>query len=471
VWTLEQIAAATSGAISAAASSAATTRLRTVETDTRAITSGALFVALRGERFDGHDYLEAAQRGGAAAALVSRGDALPGGLPAVVVSDTLEALQRLGAWHRRQMPASVVGLTGSAGKTTTKELTASILAEIGPTHKTRGNLNNHIGVPLTLLELRPEHRFAVIEMGCNDFGEIELLSRLAAPSAGLITNIGEAHLEKLGDLEGVARAKGELFAQLPEEGVAVVNLDDERLRRLPARSRRRLSYGEAPDAEVRLVQRRLERDGRQALVIELPPAADQRRRLEVTIRLLGAHNAKNALAAAALSLVAGADREAIRRGLEAATAAPGRLELKATTAGVRLIDDTYNANPGAMRAALELLGEYRGSAARVVAVLGKMLELGSGSDAQHLAVGRFAAERGVDLLVAVGEVAPLYARGGREGGLDEAQILSVDSPEEAALIIEERARPRDLVLIKGSRGAHMERTISALDIRGEEGEV
>jgi UDP-N-acetylmuramoyl-tripeptide--D-alanyl-D-alanine ligase len=450
VLTLAQVAEATGGEIVGAPG----LRVASVTTDTRGLEPGALFVALRGDRFDGHAFVSDALGAGAVAALVSDASVA---CPAVVVPDTLRALQRLAAWHRQRMPARVVGITGSAGKTTTKELTSSILARLGPTLATRGNLNNHIGVPLTLLRLEPSHAYAVIEMGCNGFGEIALLAGLARPEAGLITNVGEAHLEGLGDLAGVARAKGELFAALEPAGTAVTNLDDSRVRALPSPARRRLGYGRVEGAEVRLARRRPSREGRQELEIEL--GAGQT--IAPGLELLGAHNAANAVAAAALALAVGATAEAIEAGLGAVTPAPGRLQPRAGAGGLVVIDDTYNANPGAMEAALTVLCEHSG-AARLHALLGEMLELGPESRAQHVRVGRLAAGLPLESLVATGVAAGAYLTGAREGGMAGERLAAAETPEAAAEVVLRRSRPGDVVLVKGSRGAHMERAVAVL---------
>lgn len=457
--TLAQVAEATGGEVVGGAGR--DVRVSSVTTDTRSLEPGALFVALEGARFDGHAFVADALRSGAAAALIS--DPAAGGdgaAPAVVVPDTLRALQRLAAWHRSRMPARVVGLTGSAGKTTTRELTASILSREGQTVAAQGNLNNHIGVPLTLLRIRPEHAYAVVEMGCNGFGEIALLAGLARPEAGLITNVGEAHLEGLGDLAGVARAKGELFAALEPSATAVANLDDPRVRALPTRAGRRLGFSRSggEGAAVRLRGRRPSRDGRQELEIEL----DGGRTIAPTLALLGEHNAANALAATALARAVGASAEAIEAGLAAARPAPGRLQTRAGRDGLVVIDDTYNANPGAMEAALAVLRDHAATA-RLHAVLGEMLELGPESRAQHLRVGRFAAGLPLETLVAAGEPARAYLDGAAAAGLSPAERLAAaGTPEAAAELVLRRARPGDVVLVKGSRGAHMERAVAVL---------
>jgi UDP-N-acetylmuramoyl-tripeptide--D-alanyl-D-alanine ligase len=455
--TLAEVAVATGGRVVGAPG----VTVDSVSTDSRSIGAGALFVALRGVAFDGHRFVGDAAGRGAAAALVE--DATSARGPAVVVGDTLAALQALAAWWRRRFEVPLVALTGSAGKTTTKEIAAAILGEVGPTLKTQGNLNNHIGVPLTLLRLRAEHRFAVVEMGCNHHGEIARLTEIAAPTAGLITNVGEAHLEGLGSLDGVARAKGELFAGLEADATAVVNVDDERVARLPARASRRLTYGTQPSASLRLAARRPDPGGGQRLEVALPGG----RTIEAHLSLLGEHNARNAVAAAALATVAGADAAAVSAGIEACGPAPHRLEVVAGPGGLVVIDDTYNANPGSMLAALDVLVEQRRAGGRAHALVGEMLELGDGGPAQHERVGRHAARRGVDTVVAVGGAAGPVLRGVRAGGATTA--LAAATPEDAATLLLARAAPGDVVLVKGSRGARMERAVEALLRAAERG--
>jgi UDP-N-acetylmuramoyl-tripeptide--D-alanyl-D-alanine ligase len=356
------------------------------------------------------------------------------------------------------MPATVLGLTGSVGKTTTKDLTASILEELGETLATQGNLNNHIGVPLTLLRLRPEHELAVIEMGCNDFGEIAALAELARPTIGLVTAVAPAHLEKLVDLEGVARAKGELFAALPAEGMVVVNLDDSRVRTMASPARRRLGYGRDESAEVRLGARRTAA-GQAEFAQEIELELAGRGSLRVGLRLLGEHNARNAAAAAALALAAGASPEAIASGLRRVEAPAGRLRLRAGAGGLRVIDDTYNANPESTAAALSVAVEARGRAAAWL-VMGAMAELGPATEEAHRRVGALAAEAGLAGLVGVGAAAEAICAGARAAGMTLA--LAAEAPDEAAALVSERAAADDVVLVKGSRAARMERAVAAL---------
>lgn len=429
--------------------------------DSREDVRGALYVALRGERFDGHAFLGAVAAAGAAAALVEEGrfgaEDL-GGLPAVVVPDAVRALADAARAHRRRMPARVVGLTGSCGKTTTKEMLAAILRRVGPTLATESNLNNHIGVPLTLLGLRPEHRFAVVEMGCNHPGEIASLAAIAQPDLGLITCVAAAHLEGLGTIEGVARAKGELFAALDRpDAVAVVNLEDERVAGLPTGRARRVGVGLGPAADVRL---------------ELPPAAGSDgtfsasfpdgSRARTKIRLPGRHILFDAGLAAAAAWSVGASMEAIEAGLSGLAPAKHRGEILTSSRGVVLLDDTYNANPGSMRAALAALDDVPGTG-RKVAILGEMLELGEATGALHREVGAAAARSGLGLLVCVGPSAGRTAEGARAAGRTDVEAF--DTVETLLPELDRLVRAGDRVLVKGSRGMRMERVVEGI-LRG-----
>jgi len=429
--------------------------------DSREDVRGAMYVALRGERFDGHEFLGAVAAAGAAAALAEEGRFDPqelAGLPVVVVTNTVRALADIARAHRRRMAARVVGLTGSCGKTTTKEMIAAILRRVAPTLATEGNLNNHIGVPFTLLGLRPEHRFAVIEMGCNHPGEIAALAAIAEPDVGLITCVAAAHLEGLGTLEGVARAKGELFAALDRpDAVAVVNLEDERVAAIPTGRARRLGVGIGPAADVR---------------IELPPGGrvdgsvsilfSDRREARPRIALPGRHIRLDAGLAAAAAWSLGAPVEAVETGLSGLSAGRHRGEIVTSSHGITLLDDTYNANPGSMRAALAALDEVPGDG-RKVAILGEMLELGEATGALHREVGAAAARSGLGLLVCVGPSALRMAEGARTGGLTE--VATFEGVEALLAELGRLVRAGDRVLVKGSRGMRMERVVEGI-LRG-----
>jgi UDP-N-acetylmuramoyl-tripeptide--D-alanyl-D-alanine ligase len=429
-----------------------------VGTDSRTVKAGQLFVALHGERFDGNDFIDDVVARGAAGVICDQGRAVD--RPGVVffeVRDTLRALGDLAAAHRRCFHVPVVAITGSNGKTTTKNLLRSVLAtaygDPGYVLATEGNLNNLIGMPLTLLTLAPRHRAAILEMGMNAFGEIARLTEIAAPTLGLITCVAPAHLEGLGSIEGVARAKGELFAGLAPTATAVVNCDDPHIVRVAIGLRcHRQDFG--ADGPVRAEN--LRPDGLRAIRFDLVvPGASA----EVRLPLLGRHNVANAVAAAAAAVALGIGIDAIVAGLESAAPAPMRLSVERLPNGVDLINDAYNANPGSMRAALAAL---EGIADHCAVVLGEMRELGSGAAALHAEVGAAVARLAPRFFCAVGPYAADYARGAVGAGMASAAVTAVTTNSAAAEAVTKGWRRGDAVLVKGSRGARMEEVVAEL---------
>jgi UDP-N-acetylmuramoyl-tripeptide--D-alanyl-D-alanine ligase len=415
-------------------------------TDTRQLAAGDLFVALRGDRFDGHDYLRQAEQAGAAGALVSR--RVESALPQVCVPDTLQALQTYATLWRGLFELPVVAVTGSNGKTTTKQLLASIFAARGPVLATAGNLNNHIGVPLTLLQLRATHRTAVIEMGANHAGEIALLTRLAAPNIGVVTQAGDAHLEGFGSREGVARAKGELFAGL-RQGVAVINADDAYapLWTGLAADNARLSFGIEAQADIRASQIELLTDASR-FQLDTPHGSAR-----VRLPLPGRHNILNSLAAAACAVALGMDTDEIASGLEQARNLGGRLSVQHTAQGAQLVDDSYNANPGSLRAGMEWLAGLPGER---WLILGDMAELGSDRETLHRQAGEQARQLGIQRLYTLGALAALAAQGYGPGAQAYEEL------ETLVRAVRQELAPGVTVLIKGSRSARMERVVAAL---------
>lgn len=414
--------------------------------DSRAVAAGDLFVALRGERVDAHQFVAQVQAAGAAAALVS--EWVDCAMPQLRVADTLAGLQQLSQHWRAQFDMPVIGVTGSNGKTTTKQMLAAICAIRGPVLATIGNLNNHIGVPLTLLSLRAEHRSAVIEMGANHPGEIALLAKLARPDIGLVTQAGDAHLEGFGSREGVARAKGELFAAL-DDGVAIINADDVYAplwRQLAARASV-LSFGLDASADVQAQQIQLDAAGSRFLLRTPSGSAS------VRLPMPGRHNVMNALGAAACAIALGMEPEAIAEGLARAQAAQGRLNWQQTPQGARLLDDSYNANPSSLRAGMELLAQLPG---RRLLVLGGMAELGSEAPQMHYAAGQLARELGLNGLYGLGPLAAEAVRGFGAGA------HGYDTVDDLADALREQLAADVVVLVKGSRSARMERVVSAL---------
>jgi len=426
-----------------------------VSTDTRALSPGTLFVALRGERFDAHDFLPAVAAAGAAAAVVSRAEAA--GVPLIRVADTRLALGALAARWRAALDTPLVAVTGSNGKTTVKEMLAAILAARGPVLATRGNYNNDIGVPLTLFGLAREHRAAVVEMGANLPGEIGYLSALARPQVALVNNAGPAHLEGFGSMEGVARTKGEIYSGLRAEGVAVLNGDDHfaPLWRRLAGDRRTVSFGLGKHCEVR--GEPLPGAGNRFL---LHLAAES---IQIDLPLAGRHNLMNALAAAAAAWALGESLETVRAGLQQVAPVPGRLQPRQGVAGSLLIDDSYNANPASLTAAMESLVAGGG---RCWLVLGDMAELGPGAPALHAEAGRDARRLGFERLYAIGtlsaEAVASFGDGGRHYPELEALLAAL---QQDLASVEAGVK----VLIKGSRSARMERVVAALGAGGGKG--
>lgn len=452
--TLEEAAIA----IGAAIEGDGARRFVRVCTDSRKVAAGDLFFCLRGPTFDGHDFAAAVCAAGAAGVVCERGrgPSSPGDTAVLEVEDTLEALGDLAAWTRDGFDGPLVGVTGSNGKTTTKEMLRAILLAFfgeGRVLATQGNLNNLIGVPLTLFGLKPGHRAAVIEMGMNAPGEIARLVEIAAPTVGLITCVAEAHLEGLGSIEGVARAKGELFEGLPEDAVAVVNADDANVAAQALRfGGRRLGFGEGAEVEAREVLC----DRVDASSFELHHGGEC---VRVELPLPGRHNVQNALGAAAAALAAGVPLATVAVGLASMKPPPMRMSAERLANGVTLINDAYNANPGSFGAALATLGGLPG---RRIVVIGDMLELGPRSAELHRHAGAQAAAIEPALLCAYGRFSGDVLEGALEGGLDEALAKVCARHEDAAAEVAGAWLPGDAVLVKGSRGSAMEKVVEAL---------
>jgi len=435
------------------------TVLSGVSIDSRTIERGELFHAIAGPSHDGHDFLESAVSRGAAALIVERGRALPENIrvPVVAVDDTTRALGALAAGHRSQFRGPVVAITGSNGKTTTKEMCAAILSVSAPCHRTPGNLNNQYGLPLTLLGRSETDRALVVEIGMNHRGEIAPLVEIAKPTIGVITNVGTAHIEFLGSREEIAREKGDLIEKLPADGTAILNADDPLVLAQRSRTRARvILFGTAIDADVRGGDIEWLDDRGYRFELETPEGSGT-----VEVQGLGPTAVINALAAAAAALAAGASVADIAKGLADYHGIKGRLERRELSRGIALIDDTYNANPQSMEAALRLLAEIKG-AHRAVAVVGDMGELGETAEAAHREVGRLAASLGIDFLVALGARAQTVASGAVDSGMDPTRVVVANDHADAA----ERAcgflGEHDTALVKGSRSMRMERVVEAI---------
>ncbi len=422
-----------------------------VSTDSRSIARGELFVAIRGERFDGHAFLQAARERGAAGALVDGGDAAGTALPLIVADDTRRALGRLGRHWRARFAPVLIAITGSNGKTTTKEMLAAILrAHAGEAAvlATRGNLNTDIGVPMTLLGMRRAHAWCAIELGMNHPGEIATLAEIARPTIALVNNAQREHLEFMRTVEAVAAENAAVFDALPADGVAVINADDPQAEffRAAAGSRRFVQFGLEAPAEV---------SGGYALK---PLASEITVRLPAgecgaTLAIPGLHNVRNALAAAACAFAAGVPPEAIGRGLSAFRPCAGRLQVLRAPGGATVIDDSYNANPDSVRAAIDVLAAAAG---RTVLVLGDMGEVGDQGADFHLEVGRYAAARGIGTLYALGELTAHAVAGFGQGARHFASI------EDLLAALQPQAGGGATLLVKGSRFMRMERVVAAL---------
>jgi len=444
-WQLAQVAQAVGGRLLGADKN-----LDGVSTDTRAVVAGQLFIALNGENFDAHDFLAQAQASGAVALMVSDESKLPLGVSAVVVADTRLALGKLAAAWRARFDLPVIAITGSNGKTTTKEMVAAILkAAFGEAVlATRGNLNNDIGLPLTLLGLSAGHRAAVIEMGMNHPGEIAYLTGIGAPTVALVTNAQRAHLEGMGDLDEVAREKGSIFNGLSGEGVAVINADDTYAAawRLMAGSRPVSTFAIDHSADV---QGKVRQHGLETALHLTTPVGE----VNIHLNIPGRHNARNAVAAAAACLAAGIPLSAVAAGLGAFSGVKGRLQQRAGRNGAVILDDTYNANPDSVRAGIDVLAATIG---RKLLVLGDMGEIGEASGQYHDEMGGYAKSQGVDRLFALGEATQQAVRNFGEGARHFCSI------EKLIVAVDKEMAPETTVLVKGSRFMKMERVADAL---------
>ncbi|MGR8952479.1 MAG: UDP-N-acetylmuramoyl-tripeptide--D-alanyl-D-alanine ligase [Gammaproteobacteria bacterium] len=422
-----------------------------VSIDTRTLQQGDLYFAIEGERFDGNDFVDQAAERGAVAAVVRRG--VSADIPTVAVADTHRALAELGGAWRKMASTTVVGVTGSNGKTTVKEMVAAVLATNGEVLYTRGNLNNDIGVPLTLLRLAEQHRYAVIEMGANHPGEIAYTAAFAVPDVAIITNAGPAHIEGFGSVEGVAKAKGELFAALPENGVAIINRDDVFFDywRSVAEGRRVISFGLGEGAEVTASDIKTGViDHQFATTFTLVSAAG---RAECRLQLAGRHNVANALAAGAAGLAAGLSLEQIVQGLRQVRPVTGRLQPWVGRKGNIVIDDTYNANAASLKAGLEVL---TGVGQKPWVVLGAFAELGPESLKMHQEMGALIKSSGVVRLLATGS----DARAAVEAFGKGASFYGTQ--EELIGALEQELTGEETILIKGSRMRRMENVAAAL---------
>jgi len=424
-----------------------------VSSDSRTVKPGELFVALRGENFDGHDFVESAAKAGAAGAIVDsnwKGSA-PKNFALIRAKDTLQAYQELAANYRKSLTLKVVAITGSNGKTSTKDFAAAVLARRFRVTKTEGNFNNHVGMPRTVLDATSQDEVAVWEIGMNHPGEVAALSKIAAPDVVIITNIGVAHIEFMGSREAIADEKGALVEAVSVGGTVILNADDPFSARIAARARAKVVLAGATDGTIRAAEISQSEDGTEFTILE------GAHRCRAQLPVPGLHMVQNALLAVAAGRVFGVSLEECAAGLAAAPLAKARLQIK-KIGGVEFIDDSYNANPDSMKAALRTLAELPAEGKRI-AIFGEMRELGSESERGHREVGEAAATLKIDQLIAIGNMAAEIAHGAKDAGLKNTAI--VESTAKAAQLLGEIAAPGDLVLVKGSRLARTERVIEA----------
>ena len=422
-----------------------------ISTDSRTIKRGELFVALRGENFDGHNFVESVAKTGAAGAIVDLNwtGKIPANFTLIRVEDTLRAYQNLAANYRKSLPLKVLAITGSNGKTSTKDFAAAVLAHRFRVTKTQGNFNNHVGLPRTMLEATSQDEVAVWEIGMNHPGEVAMLAKLAAPDAAIITNIGVAHIEFMGSHEAIAAEKGALAQAVGPGGIVILNADDPFSKSIAARTRAKVVLAGTTGGTVRASEITQSATGTDFTILE------GAHRCRAQLPVPGLHMVQNALLAVAAGRMFGLSLEDCAAGLAAAPLTKARLQIKEIR-GVQFIDDSYNANPESMKAALHTLVELDADGKRI-AVLGEMRELGEESARGHREVGETAAELGVDYLIAIGDVAAAIVRAAEHAGLKNSRAAS--STTEAAEVLADIAEPGDLVLIKGSRAARTERVM------------
>ena len=419
--------------------------IRSVSTDSRSLEPGCLFVAIRGERFDGHSYIREAVDKGAVLVMAEKSASIPDGVPAVLVEDTVEALGKLAEYHRSRFNIPVIAVTGSVGKTSTKEMIAATLSEKFKVHKTRGNFNNEIGLPLSVLELDNSHQAAAFEMGMRGFGEIDYLSRIVRPDIAVITNIGISHIERLGSRQNILKAKLEIIRWMGGDGVVVLNGDDELISGLHGLlEQETIFYGMDESCDVRandLLSR-----GEEGVCFSVRYKGREHRYF---VPAPGIHNVQNALAAVSTALVLGFDDEAIEKGLLRYSG--DRMRMNITEAdGIKVINDAYNAAPDSVSSAIRVLCEI-GTNRRKWAVLGDMLELGDWAEDAHRQIGMQAAEAGIDYLVAVGDLARWYVEGALDHGMPLDNAWLFRNADDARRLISRKIARGDVILFKGSR--------------------
>ena len=437
--------------------------VRGLSTDSRRVAPGYMFLALRGERYDGHDFLAGAVNAGAAGVIVQSDKAIPqelttDNLVVITVSSTLKALGDLALWWRRHWGGKVIAITGSNGKSTTKEMAASILSLKANTMKSPGNFNNLIGLPLTILSLEEDHKMAVLEMGMNRAGEITRLTQIAGPDVGLITNVAKAHLEGLGDLQGVVKEKGELLRMMPKESTAILNGDDELTAGLASTFQGPIvTFGLGEMNQVRAGAIKETDDYIQTFDIYINDE-----KIKVKLNLLGIHNVFNALGGTAIASCLSISRELIAQGLEDFRPLNGRFQIIDLEGGIRIIDDTYNSNPSSLRAALQTIKGLRVKKQDLVVGLGEMMELGKETSRYHFDAGQLIAGVGARYLVVLGEHGPQVIQGACKGGMNIKQTQLATNHTEMSDAIKGNVREGDIVFLKGSRKVALDKVVEVI---------
>jgi UDP-N-acetylmuramoyl-tripeptide--D-alanyl-D-alanine ligase len=455
-WTIADILNATGGKLLRGSTERAFER---VSIDSRTIGPGDLFTAIRGHNHDGHAFVNAVVDQGCRGVLIEKTQTAnlttAKNVICIAVADTTRALGDLAASQRRRANARVIAVTGSNGKTSTKEFMRNIFSQAYPTLATEGNLNNHIGLPLTLLELGYHHQVAVVELGMNRAGEIRTLARICRPDVGVITNIGPAHLEGLGSMDGVMQAKGELVPEISSDGFTILNADDSRVMQLaPKAPAQVVLFGMASRADIRAEAVTPDARGHRFRLVTPAGHAD------IHLQLPGEFMVTNALAAAAAAWATDTPLEIIKKGLEQSEAVNGRMNILQTPGGATIIDDTYNANPASMKEAITTLKSLKGSQ-RGFLVLGNMAELGAATKKMHADIGALAAASGADRLYTTGDLAEDLARGARNGGMHPDQIF-VDDKASIIQDLRRHLESGDWVMVKGSRSMNMEKIVQGL---------
>jgi UDP-N-acetylmuramoyl-tripeptide--D-alanyl-D-alanine ligase len=459
VFTVDEIIEATGGRIIKRSSGGT---FRGLSTDSRHISNGALYLPIIGERFDGHDFIGDAIKDGALGSLVQSGleerfKHLSGDITLISVNDTLEALGDIAHFWRKKFELPIIAITGSSGKTTTKEMVAGVVGTTKKTLKSRGNFNNLVGLPLTLLEMNASHEVAIVEMGTNRSGEIGRLTQIAIPDIGLITNIGPAHLEGLKSMDVVREEKWDLFNKMENRGTAIINNDDDSLRELAGRwNGDAVTFGIKNDADVRAEHISIK--GRTGTNFTLTIDGVPR---ELKMSITGEHNIYNALAAAASSLAVGIEHDLICEGLQSFKPISGRMEILNLKNGAFLIDDTYNANPASVSVALKTLKDLKERGKSTV-ILGDMLELGAWAEEMHEDIGSLMADTGVDTIFLRGKFSRAVSEGAVRGGLKSNQFYFPETTKEIVTHLRQHLKEGDWVLVKGSRNMKMEEIVQEL---------